>query len=251
MRWQYFLEPELSRSLFRPHVLQAVSSDPFEPVARCLAGVAGRDRLDREIYADLRFTMPDSVLMKVDKMSMSIALEVRVPFLDYELVQFAASIPGRYKLRGLTTKAILRDSLKGILPDNIVGSKQIDPYPNNPDKAKQMLAAAGFPHLTLKFLYRNASEGSSKSFQTIQQDLSKVGITVTGVPSPNADFYVKYLQRELRLHRTSCASAPSLTAASALTLPDASAYDVNPMTTIGAEPTPASSKPKVIDGIVQ
>lgn len=65
------------------------------------------------------------------------------------------------------------------------------------------------------------------------------------------NFYVKYLQRELRLHRTSCASAPSLTAASALTLPDASAYDVNPMTTIGAEPTPASSKPKVIDGIVQ
>jgi asparagine synthase (glutamine-hydrolysing) len=124
MRWQYFLDPELSRSLFRPHVLQAVSPDPFEPVARCLAGVQGRDRLDREIYADLRFTMPDSVLMKVDKMSMSIALEVRVPFLDYELVQFAAAIPGRYKLRGLTTKAILRDSLKGILPDNIVWRKK-------------------------------------------------------------------------------------------------------------------------------
>lgn len=64
-------------------------------------------------------------------------------------------------------------------------------------------------------------------------------------------FYVKYLQRELRLHRTSCTSAPALTAASALTLPDASAYDVNPMTTIGSEPVPASSKPKVIDGIVQ
>jgi asparagine synthase (glutamine-hydrolysing) len=62
--------------------------------------------------------------MKVDKMSMSIALEVRVPFLDYELVQFAAAIPGRYKLRGLTTKAILRDSLRGILPDNIVWRKK-------------------------------------------------------------------------------------------------------------------------------
>lgn len=84
--------------------------------------------------------------------------------------------------------------LTHVLPDNIVGSKQIDPYPNDPAKAKQMLAAAGFPHLTLKFLYRNASEGSSKAFQTIQQDLSKAGITVVGVPSPNADFYVKYLQ---------------------------------------------------------
>lgn len=84
--------------------------------------------------------------------------------------------------------------LTHVLPDNILGSKQIDPYPYNVDKAKQLLAEAGFPHLTLKFLYRNASEGSSKAFQTIQQDLSKAGITVVGVPSPNADFYVKYLQ---------------------------------------------------------
>jgi peptide/nickel transport system substrate-binding protein len=84
--------------------------------------------------------------------------------------------------------------LTHVLPGNIDGSKQSDPYPYNVAKAKQLLAAAGVPHLTLKFLYRNASEGSSKAFQTIQQDLSQAGVKVVGVPSPNADFYVKYLQ---------------------------------------------------------
>lgn len=90
----------------------------------------------------------------------------------------------------------LNTPLSRVLPANIVGGEQgFDLYPYDAAKAKQMLADAGFPNgITLKMLYRNASEGSSKTFQTAQQDLSKAGIKVDGVPSPNADFYTKYLQ---------------------------------------------------------
>ncbi len=84
--------------------------------------------------------------------------------------------------------------LTHVLPPNIVGSQDINLYKYDTTKAKQLLQQAGVPHLTLKFLYRNASEGSRKAFATVQQDLKAVGITVKGVPSPDADFYTKYLQ---------------------------------------------------------
>jgi peptide/nickel transport system substrate-binding protein len=86
--------------------------------------------------------------------------------------------------------------LTHVLPPVIVGGeKDFDPYPHDVAKAKQLLAQAGFPNgLTLKFLYRNASQNSAKAFATVQQDLKQIGITVVGVPSPNADFYTKYLQ---------------------------------------------------------
>ena len=54
--------------------------------------------------------------MKQDQMSMAASIESRVPFLDHHLVEFAAALPPRMKLRGLTTKWILRESVKSILP---------------------------------------------------------------------------------------------------------------------------------------
>jgi peptide/nickel transport system substrate-binding protein len=85
--------------------------------------------------------------------------------------------------------------LDHVLPPNVLGSKDADGYAYDVDKARSLLAAAGYPNgLELKMLYRNASEGSRKAFATMQQDLRLAGITLTGVPSPNADFYTKYLQ---------------------------------------------------------
>ncbi len=92
---------------------------------------------------------------------------------------------------------VLNNPLTRVIPKVLPAgqSGNFDLYKYDPAKAKQLLTAAGYPNgLTLKLLYRPSSEGSSKSFQTIKQDLSKAGITVQGVQSPDADFYTKYLQ---------------------------------------------------------
>lgn len=119
IRWQYFGMLERDTELFSEAVRRGISMEPFAPVRRCLEHCNSDQRLDREIYVDLKFMMPDSVLMKVDKMSMAHALEVRVPFLDYRFVEFCATIPGELKLKGFTTKAIFRTAMQGILPDRI------------------------------------------------------------------------------------------------------------------------------------
>ena len=94
--------------------------DPFRMLRDAAARCDAEDVVNREIYLDMRFMMTDSVLMKVDKMSMASSVEIRVPLLDHVLVEFLASLPGNWKLRGLRTKHMFRSALKGILPVRIV-----------------------------------------------------------------------------------------------------------------------------------
>lgn len=75
--------------------------------------------LDRLLYADTK-TYLHELLMKQDQMSMAASIESRVPFLDHELVGFTAKLPMEMKLRGKTTKWILREAMKGILPGEIL-----------------------------------------------------------------------------------------------------------------------------------
>ncbi|MCF8057413.1 MAG: asparagine synthase (glutamine-hydrolyzing) [Desulfocapsa sp.] len=120
LRWQYFSSQTQNGLLFNDHFKSKTLFDPFrtvrEYVERCDAG----DRINREIYLDMRYMMTDSVLMKVDKMSMASSLEIRVPLLDHVFVEFLASLPGNWKLKGFETKHVFRSALKGLLPDNIV-----------------------------------------------------------------------------------------------------------------------------------
>jgi len=120
IRWQFFLSQELSDNLFSDAFRSDVEFDPFGPLRACRAKCSTRDRVNAELYTDTRFIMVDSVLMKVDKMSMASALEVRVPFLDHRLLEMAARIPGNMKLKGMETKSIFRKALEAYLPHDIV-----------------------------------------------------------------------------------------------------------------------------------
>ena len=75
--------------------------------------------LDKLLYADTK-TYLHELLMKQDQMSMAASIESRVPFLDHKLVEFTAKMPTKMKLRGKDTKWILREAMKGILPEEIL-----------------------------------------------------------------------------------------------------------------------------------
>jgi asparagine synthase (glutamine-hydrolysing) len=71
-------------------------------------------------YVDLNLRLPELLLMRVDKMSMGVSLEGRVPFLDHEFVSLAMSIPSEIKTRNGTSKHILKKAVRGLLPDEII-----------------------------------------------------------------------------------------------------------------------------------
>ncbi|HXH07675.1 MAG TPA: asparagine synthase (glutamine-hydrolyzing) [Vicinamibacterales bacterium] len=79
------------------------------------APAANASLLDRLLYADLKTYLVE-LLMKQDQMSMAASIESRVPFLDHALVEFAARLPAAWKLRGLTTKRVLREAARDLLP---------------------------------------------------------------------------------------------------------------------------------------
>jgi asparagine synthase (glutamine-hydrolysing) len=97
---------------------------PYATAERYLAGSDATTLLDELLYVDTK-TYLHELLMKQDQMSMAASIESRVPFLDHELVQFAASLPDRMKVRGLTTKYVLRQAMTGLLPDEILSRKKM------------------------------------------------------------------------------------------------------------------------------
>jgi asparagine synthase (glutamine-hydrolysing) len=90
----------------------------------CLDRSDATDPLDRMLYTDSKLWLPDFLLLRGDKLTMANSLEARVPLLDHKLVEFAASLPTRMKLRGRTRKYLLKKAGSTLLPASIVNRKK-------------------------------------------------------------------------------------------------------------------------------
>jgi asparagine synthase (glutamine-hydrolysing) len=110
----------MQQRMFTPETSDRIHEiDPYVELRRLLERTRDLSLLDGLLYADIK-TYLHELLMKQDQMSMATSLESRVPFLDHKLVEFTARMPDKMKLRGATTKYVLRESMKGVLPEAIL-----------------------------------------------------------------------------------------------------------------------------------
>ena len=120
--WKAFFSPELKRDLLRPELAEDLNGhlDGYAPYRRHLHDAHHLDDLSRFQYADTKVYLPGDNLTKMDRVSMVHSLEVRVPLLDPRLVEFAFRLPPKMRMPGLKLKHFLRESMRGILPDEIL-----------------------------------------------------------------------------------------------------------------------------------
>jgi asparagine synthase (glutamine-hydrolysing) len=93
--------------------------------ARALGVTRARRPLDRMLDVDRRLWLPDDLLMKMDKMSMAASVEARVPLLDHPLVEWAARLPARFKVRGAEGKRLLKRLARRMVPREVVDRPKV------------------------------------------------------------------------------------------------------------------------------
>ncbi len=113
---------ELYSSDFAQHVDKRFSLSPIE---KYLAQSSANGYINRMLYTDTKSSLPDDLLLKADKMTMANSVELRVPFLDHRFLEFAASLPENFKVKGFTTKYIAKTALRDRVPHEILHRKKV------------------------------------------------------------------------------------------------------------------------------
>ena len=101
-------------------LLPRLNGHHLERLGRPLPSALEIGYLNRYMLLDQKYYLPDNILYKVDRMSMAHSLEVRPPLLDHRILEFAARLPERLKLHGSSGKYLLKETLRGKLPDSII-----------------------------------------------------------------------------------------------------------------------------------
>ncbi len=116
----YYMPDELAR-LLKPELRpESTDRDPYRRHRACFERVSGEHWLNQLLYVDMKTFLPSLNLAYTDKMSMATSTEVRVPLLDNDLVDLSARVPPNLKLRGLKRKYVLKRSMEGTLPKNVI-----------------------------------------------------------------------------------------------------------------------------------
>lgn len=120
-----FYSPGLAASLDR--------EDSLAPLRDCMRQAPADGLLNRMLYIDTKTWLPDDLLIKADKITMANSIELRVPLLDHKVLEFAASLPANFKVRGLTTKYLAKRALTRHVPEEITRRRKAGfpvPYAN-------------------------------------------------------------------------------------------------------------------------
>lgn len=114
-----------AKELYSKDFLSHVNKDlSFSVVKRLLCNGDGSGKVNKMLYVDTKTSLPDDLLLKADKMTMANSIELRVPLLDHKLLEFAATLPENFKVRGFTTKYIMKRALRHRVPAEILHRKK-------------------------------------------------------------------------------------------------------------------------------
>jgi asparagine synthase (glutamine-hydrolysing) len=119
-RWRKFLDEDTRDALFTPDALRDLQTPSDAHIVGLFERAGDRSDLDRSLYVDVKSYLSDNILTKVDRTSMAVSLEARVPYLDKDLVELAFRVPDALKVNNGKTKVMLKEIAARHVPANCV-----------------------------------------------------------------------------------------------------------------------------------
>ena len=173
-----FYETEKRRALNPAHFADLGTLNSFSLAGRRFARATAEgsdDDLQRIIYWEIKHRLAELLLMRVDKITMATSIEARVPFLDHLMVEFSMNIPSRMKMRHGNPKYVLKQALRGILPDEIIDRRKI----GFAGSGKNMMTPEIFAHARALLLAPRHDYYNLPYIRSLLDEYERTGINYT------------------------------------------------------------------------